>query len=360
MLRPAGQFTTTTADWMRFAMFLMGDGKLDGSVFITPDLMRARGVASTTQASRAGLKAGYALGLSRLDRYASVGLCHSGNIIGFSALMCVYPDSGQAFLISINTDSETADYQRIYKIIAGTLEHTALATPETTLLAIDSTDWDGLYILEPNRFESFRYLDMVFGFARFEWKNGNLVFDPFQGVTRELRPTGNYLLSANDRQVNSHILLRDDNNIPLISDGYRTYKQVNPGLIYGLWLSLTLGVLGILWFLLAGIVAVIKKGVAGFITSQGIALLGVLGLLVPIPFFFTQSFMALGDMTVASVLLAGATVLLPFTMLVAFWKTLRVEVRKGIDNLHGIASIATLQWCAVLFYFDMLPFRLWV
>jgi CubicO group peptidase (beta-lactamase class C family) len=238
MLRPAGQFTTTSADWMRFATFLMSDGKLDGKEFIKTDLMRSRGISSTTQASQAGLEAGYAMGISRLDRYSAIGLCHSGNIIGFNALMCVYPDTGQAFLISINTDSETADYKRIYGIIAATLKHATPAIPETKPPAADVMDWQGYFILQPNRFESFRYLDAVFGFAKLEWKDDSLVFDPLQGKTRLLRPTGDYLLSANDRQVNSHVLLRDEKDEPLISDGYRTYQRVNPVVIYGHWLAL--------------------------------------------------------------------------------------------------------------------------
>lgn len=360
MLRPAGQFTTTAADWMRFAVFLVGDGTIGGEHFIAPDLMRARGIASTTQASRAGLEAGYALGLSRLDRYGSVGLCHSGNVVGFSALMCVYPDSGQAFLISINTDSETANYLRVYEIIAGTLEHAKPITPETSPPPGDITDWEGLYVLAPNRFESFRYLDTVFGFAEIEWMNGNLVFDPFQGNTRLLRPTGGYLFSANDRNKISHVLLRDESNIPLLSDGYRTYQQVNPGLLYGLWVSLAFGLLGILWFLVTGMIALLRHGLAGFLSPAGIAVIGVLGLLAPVPFFFTQSFMALGDMTTASVLLAGATILLPLTMLAVVWRVTQVEGRTVADCIHGIAAMAVLQWCAVLVHFDMLPFRLWI
>jgi CubicO group peptidase (beta-lactamase class C family) len=359
MLRPAGQFTTTSTDWMRFLIFLMGDGTLDGAEFIDNELMRARGIASTTQASHAGLEAGYALGLGRWDRYASVGLCHSGNIIGFTALMCIYPDTGQAFLISINTDSETADYKRIYRIIAGTLNLAAPGAPETRLPALDVSDWQGLFVLQPNRFESFRYLDTVFGFAKLDWQDGSLQFDPLQGKTRELRPTADYLLSADDRQVNSHVLLRDEHDTPLISDGYRTYQQVNPAVIYGLWFSLGLGLCGMLWFLIAGGIAIKRQGKTGFTTPQGIAMIGVLGLLLPIPLFFTQSFMALGDKTTASLLLAGASVFLPLTMLLAHGKIVRNKDRKRIDTLHGIAAVAVLQWCGILIYFGMLPLRLW-
>lgn len=360
MLRPAGQFTTTTADWMRFAEFLMGDGSINGQSFIPQELMSTRGHASTTMAWLAGLEVGYALGLSKLDRYGAIGLCHLGNIVGFNAMMCVYPNSSQAFVISINTDSETADYKRIYQIVASSLSFPDLPEPESALPAVDASDWQGLFILQPNRFQSFRYLDMLFGFARLEWSDGTLIFDPFQGKTRQLRPTGSYLLSANDRRGNSHVLIRGDNGSPLLGDGYRTYARVNPSIIYGLWFSLGLGLAGMVWLALNGGLALFSKGLSGFLTAPGVALLGILGLLAPIPLFFTQSFMSLGDKTPASVLLATATVMLPVSMLVAHGLIVRNPSRDRINTLHGISTVAVLQWCAVLYYFDLLPLRLWV
>lgn len=159
--------------------------------------------------------------------------------------------------------------------------------------------------------------------------------------------------------MNSHVLLRDENNEPLLSDGYRTYSKTNPAIIYGLWFSLGLALAGMLWFVTTGAFAIKRKGMAGFLTPQGIALAGILGLLLPIPVFFTQSFMALGDKTPASLMLAAATVLLPLTMLVTHSKIVRSKSRNSIDTLHGVAAVCVLQWCATLYYFDLLPLRLW-
>jgi CubicO group peptidase (beta-lactamase class C family) len=364
MLRPAGQFTTTTADWMRFVEFLMGDGSIDGKVFIHPELMQGRGVATTTLAAQAGLESGYAFGLSRLDRYDSVGLCHSGNVVGFSALMCVYADSGQAFVISINTDSETANYQRIYEILATSLTHLELETPNRAVAAADAAEWHGYYILSPNRFEGFLYLDILFGFAKFSWHEGNLLFEPLQGASRTLVPTGDYLLSATDRQLNSHVLLRSKTGRSktggfLVGDGYRTYERISATLLFSLWLSLVLGAVGMLWLMMSGLVDLKRYGLAGFRQPAGIALIGVLGLFVSVPFFFLQPFMALGDLTIASFLLAASTVFLPLCSLIALWKTVRLQARSWMTTINLIALIAVLQWCAVLYNFEMLPFRLW-
>jgi len=112
-LRPAGQFTTTAADLARFAQFLLSDGAINGREFIDEALMSSRGMAAGTEAARAGLDAGYALGLGRRDRHGVVGLCHSGNIVGFVAMLCIFPADNKAFAYSVNTDSETADYGRL-------------------------------------------------------------------------------------------------------------------------------------------------------------------------------------------------------------------------------------------------------
>ena len=148
-------------------------------------------------------------------------------------------------------------------------------------------------------------------------------------------------------------------NEPLLSDGYRTYKRVNPALVFGLWFSFGLGIAGMFWFLVTGGIALKKQGKDGFLTPQGIVMVGVLGLFIPLPVFFTQSFMALGDMTVASVLLAGSTITLPLTTVVAIWKIVHSKVRTVSGTWHEIAAVAVLQWCVVLYYFDMLPLRLW-
>jgi len=70
--------------------------------------------------------------------------------------------------------------------------------------------------------------------------------------------------------------------------------------------------------------------------------------------------MALGNKTAASLLLAASTILLPLMMFLAHWRIVQGKVRTRSGTLHGIAAVAVLQWCGILYYFDMLPFRLWV
>jgi len=358
MLRPGAQFTTTAHDLAVFARFLMSDGDVEGARFIHPELMRARGHASTTEAAAAGLEAGYAFGLSRWDRFGAIGYCHSGNIVGFKALLCAYPDAGKAFVVSMNTDSETANYTRIFEILA---THLDIAPPGETpsgTPAANVAEWTGWYRLEPNRFEQFAYLDALFANVDVRWNGEALTLAPVPGEKRVLRPSGGYFFVAADRSTNSHVLMRDHTGRELISDGYRTYVKTSLFGLALLWLSLAGGVLGLLWFFVAGLVVLVKHRHAAWRRAEIIPFVGVLALLLPIPFFFTQSFIRLGDVTPASVLLAIATGLLPVFMLVALWR-FRPSQGNPFALTHAVFALCVLQWCVVLIRFDILPLRLW-
>ena len=359
VLRPAAQFTTTAHDFALFARFLMTDGAIDGRELIRADLMRARGKPTTTEAVRAGLNAGYAFGMSRRDRHGAVGYCHGGNIVGFVAMLCTYPQDGKAFVISINTDSETARYERAFEALFRHLGVDAGPPAPTGSPAADVGDWEGFYVPAPNRFQTFAYLDETFGFLRVAREDGGLVLAPMQGANRELRPTGGYLFSANDRAAASHVLLRKDGE-RRISDGFTTYQKASLFYLGSLWTSLVLGVAGVLWFLVAGLVALARYRGSAWRRPELIPFAGVLGLFAALPLFMGQSFMQLGDMTAASVLLAAGTAALPLTMMALLWRAARSSSRPAVLMAHAFWAIAVLQWCAVLATWDLLPMRLWV
>jgi CubicO group peptidase (beta-lactamase class C family) len=104
-------------DMGRLARFLLSDGQIDGRPFVHEDLLRAMARPSSTDAARSGLRSGYALGLGTRDRNGVIGNCHGGNIIGYRATLCTFPESRQAFFIAHNTDKEDADYARFDKLL---------------------------------------------------------------------------------------------------------------------------------------------------------------------------------------------------------------------------------------------------
>ncbi len=358
-LRPAGQFTTTAADLARFASFLMGDGILDGRSFVDKSLLRSHGKPLGTEAASGGLEAGYALGLARRDRHGVIGYCHGGSIVGFAAMLCIFPDEGKAFAYSINTDSETANYGRFDRMFIEALKIAEVQIPQTADPASDISNWHGRYVLSPNRFQMFRYLDTVFGAIKVSTDDGLLALTSLQQDTRLLRPVGDYLYSANDRMTTSHVLLRGEQGEYLVSDGFQTYEKVSTAHLVAHWTSISLGIAGLVWTLVAGSISLVRYRSDLIRRPETPAFFSSVLLFVPLPLFLTQSFMALGDLTLASAVLAIVTLLLPIGMLLTFLLTVKIWRESRICLLQGLAAAFVLQWCAVLMASGLLPFRLW-
>jgi CubicO group peptidase (beta-lactamase class C family) len=359
-LRPAGQFTTTAGDLARFAQFLLGDGTIDRQIFVDEALMRSRGKPLGTEAANMGLIAGYSLGLGRRDRHGVVGYCHGGNIVGFVAMLCVFPDENKAFAYSVNTDSETANYGRLNELFVVALKIDDASPPCTMIPTPNISEWLGRYVLSPNRFQAFEYLDTVFGAIKLSVDGDSLAVTSMQRGARHLRPVGDHLYSANDRTTTSHVFFRGDDDEYLISDGFLTYEKVSTAYLAVHWTSILLGLVGLVWILIVGSISLLRYRFKMFRRPEAPAYFASLLLFAPIPFFLTQSFMALGDITLASSLLAFATLLLPIGLLSTIilirttWRDSRIHL------LHGAAAIFALQWCAILVATGMLPFRLWV
>jgi CubicO group peptidase (beta-lactamase class C family) len=358
-LRPAGQLTSTAGDMALYAQFLLGNGAINGVPFISEDLMRDRGRPYGTEAAAAGLEAGYALGLGRRDRHGAVGYCHGGNIVGFVAMVCIFPEENKAFAYSVNTDSETANYGRIDGELIRALGVTPVPQPPSVEPPEDMARWYGRYILSPNRFQAFRYLDTVFGAVRVSANGQSLTVTSLQQSPRELRPLGGRIYSAQDRATASHVFLQGEDGEYLISDGFKTWEMVSSAYLLAHWGSVLLGLLGIGWLWSAGVISLIRHRTHMMKLPEAPAFAAILALVVPIPFFMTQSFMALGDLTLASVLLAAVTFLLPVAMLITLIRSVKVWRESKINLLHGLAAVLVLQWCVVLFAAKMLPWRLW-
>ncbi|MDJ0878699.1 MAG: serine hydrolase domain-containing protein [Halieaceae bacterium] len=358
-LRPAGQFTTTTADLARFAHFLMGDGIIDNRVFISKELMRSRGKPMNTESARAGLVAGYALGLGRRDRHGVVGYCHGGNIVGFVAMLCLFPEQQKAFAYSVNTDSETANYGQLDKLFIEVLGINPAPSPPTAQPAPAISDWYGLYVLSPNRFQMFAYVDKLFGAVRISSEGDELAMASVQGATRRLRPAGGHLFSASDRTTESHVFLRGAHGEHRLSDGFVSYQKVPAAYLAAHWSSMLLGLAGLVWLLVAGSASLLRNRLAVLRQPVAPAYLATVFLFLPVPLFMSQSFMALGDVTAASLSLALATLLLPVGMLLTLWRTARRQQATTWEWLHAVAATGVLQWSVVLAINSMIPFRLW-
>ncbi|MBA3891262.1 MAG: beta-lactamase family protein, partial [Gemmatimonadaceae bacterium] len=157
-VRPASQFTTTGEDMAAFAQFLMSDGMVNGRRLVNSALLRGMGVPTTTEAVRAGLPSGYALGLLHRERWGITGMCHFGNIGTFRAILCIYPEHQRAFFASYNTDPEEANWNRVDSLLASALGVPPTGAIPAASTGVDPSAWNGWYLARPNRFPQFAYL----------------------------------------------------------------------------------------------------------------------------------------------------------------------------------------------------------
>lgn len=354
-LRPAAQFTTTAADMGRFARFLMSDGRVGGESFIDAGLLRRMGEPEGTEAARAGLQVGYGLGLRTVDAHGALAKCHAGSTVGFRAMLCLLPGTRQGFFVAFNTDSETADYRRVDALLMRALQAARPDPAPVRAPDFDARGWEGFYIPSPNRFESMRFVDTVFGAVHVSSRGKLLRLGPLQGKTLDLRHAGGGLFRAPGKLLPSHALLTSREGARVLTTGTQSLEQVPLMQLLLLWLSVAAGLLGLGFIMVKGIVRLAMRRMRPRDPLLA-PFLGTLALLLPLPFFYHQSFLALGDLTWASGLLAAVTAALPAAMLVGVGMALR---RGSVVGAGPAAMLAVLQLSVVLAAWGLLPLRLW-
>ncbi|WP_209328378.1 serine hydrolase domain-containing protein [Pseudoalteromonas sp. PA2MD11] len=358
-LRPAGQFTTTANDMALFARFLMGDGRVNGRVLIESSLLKSMGKPFKTEAALNQLTdIGYAFGVTTRDRHGVVGKCHSGSTLGYRTNFCYFPNEQKAFFIAFNADIETADYKQFDDMLINHLDIKKYKplTPSSSELKVD--EWQGFYTLSPTRMKRFEYFDQLLHFAFVSLDGSELVLKPFQGQKKILHPVGDNLFRDNTKRLASHALYISDNGKHLITDGFRTYEQTSLWLLVPMWLSLLFGLIGLLWILIYGAICLVL-GYFNLLSKVLVPFLAATFLLVPLPLFFSQSFLRLGEVTVASSILAIATAILPFSMLYGLWRLLNHKRMTTINYLNGFAMFSILQWSVILIFWGVFPLKLW-
>ena len=366
-VRPAAQFTTTGADMMRLAAFLIAaDGRVGGQPFIRPDLLAAMGRPAGTSAAQAGLATGYALGLFTRDRHGAFSLCHGGGVAGFEALWCLDRSRGAAFFIAWNSDREDARHGRFEALLTrylGLTRPPAAAQPA----AADVADWNGRYVPAPSRLESMRLADRLFGSWALDVDSTGGSWTPLGGPVRSLVAQGGYRFRQGDRGQPTLVLLRNARGEATVGGFGLTLRRIGPLEWAALWAGTLAGGAGLLYWAL---LPLLRRPWAPW---RQPAWLGLVLLAAACTALAVQPWQQLGEVTAASVALAVATGVLPLALLLqagGSWRAWRSGCSSRLllpPSRRPLAALsrdlaacsAALIGCGLLAAFGLLPLLLW-
>ncbi|MFY8274768.1 serine hydrolase domain-containing protein [Pseudoalteromonas sp. SSDWG2] len=356
-LRPAGQFTTTAPDMVKLMGFMLGDGTLNGKPFIAKYLMTKLATPFDTDARKAGMEIGHGLALALRDRHSRVGQCHPGTTYGFRAYMCIFPKARKGFFIATNTDSETADYEQLNKILID-----ALQIPKQEAAAANNKGTNGnvtgLYLLSPNNMAEFAFPDRLFHYIWVAQQQEQLVLKSFQGQDRKLIPVDKGLFRQTDRSQASHVFYTNAQGDLLLNDGRKTYKRASLTAVLFYWLSLASGLASLLYILIVGITRMFKRDSHAFSTVKW-AFFNLVAFALPCLLYVNQSFLAFGDVTAASICLAILTGLLPISQVVCLYRSIQSYQKSRAAKRDMFFIALALQMSLVLFYWGWLPTTFW-
>lgn len=354
-VRPAAQLTTTAADMMRLAAFLIAaDGRVGGQPYIRPDLLAAMGRPAGTAAAEAGLATGYALGLFTRDRHGALSLCHGGAVAGFEALWCLDRSRRAAFFIAWNSDREDARHGRFEALL---VQHLGLTRPPTAAqpAAADVADWNGRYVPAPSRFQSTRLVDRLFGSWTLHAHSTGGTWTPQGGPARSLVPQGGHRFRQEDRGQPTLVLLRDARGVATVGGFGLTLRRIGRLEWAALWAGTLAGGAGLLYWAL---VPLLRRPWAPWRQPAWLALLLLAGASAALAL---QPWQQLGDVSAASVSLAATTGMLPLALMMQAWRSWRARGpgRSGTLGRDLSACGLALIGCGLLSAFGLLPLLLW-
>jgi hypothetical protein len=166
------------------------------------------------------------------------------------------------------------------------------------------------------------------------------------------------LYRRDDRMTASHAFSVTADGQRLMSTAAQTYQEISLSRLASLWASLAAGMLALLYLALSGLSRVVTRRVRPTDASF-LPIAASLGLLLPLPLFYLQPILELGDLTLASGMLAAVTGALPVAMIVGLALNWRRRPWQATAALDVAAMLAVLQFTGVLAYYGLLPLRLW-
>lgn len=359
-LRPAGQFTTTGQDMGKLMKFLLDQGQINGAYFIRKDLIDQIGNQKNTIAAKGGLRVGYSLGAVARDRHGVVGLAHSGNIIGFRAMLYLFPKAGKGFFVACNMDSETADYERLNSLLITILD---LGLPVNTSRIKSQHEAPpeklaGYYIPVLPKVEPFHLLERITSFSKVSIKKEKFSITPFQKKEIQLKSVDNRLFIADGKQEYSHLFYENEKGDAFFTTGIQTLKKVSWSHIFLPLISLTMGVLCILFLLVSGTIQLIKHPSCFMQQAYSFLYFSIWLLLFGMVMAAVNGIIYLGDKNFATVILYSGSIALPVGCLIAIVRYL-LQPENACRKFDFYIVLMIAQLCVLLGLNGILPLATW-
>jgi len=356
--RPAAQFTTTAFDMGILIQFYLNKGKVNNLQVIDGAYFEQLGLAKYTEASKRSLNVGYGLGISKRDRHGVVGLAHSGNVIGYRAMMYIFPKEKKGFFIAHNMDSESADYERFNQILIENL-NIKKTTPkhQQAVTTKQFADWAGYYIPKITKIEPWQLLDIIGNFTKVSFTEKSMKISPFQKKVLVLNHIGGGVFQQSDKVNPSH-LLYEITNTKYLTTSFFTMKKINGWKIFLSATSLFLGIFGLLIIFTSSIYNIFINKSKCLNNPIFVTFLGILLFLISILLISTKNIIFIGDKNAGSTLLYLSTILLPILVVINLAIYLKNH-RFPYKTIDFWATLCVFQLVVLLILFGLIPFATW-
>ena len=359
-LRPAAQLTTTAHDMGKLISFYLNKGKVNQNQILDEAYFDAMGSPIYTEAAKRGLKNGYALGISLRDRHGVIGYAHSGNIVGFRAMLYIFPQEKKGFFISHNMDSESADYESFNQALIEKLNlQRQKPTPTQAFPTNEYKAWKGYYVPVITKIEPFQLLDWLGSFTKIAIDEEGILISPFQKKVTYAVHTENGIFRSHDKIQPSHVLYMNNTGEKFLTTGLFTVRKISGWALLLVACSLFIGLLSFLGILIYGTYNLfrlkntfLKDPVIW--TYLAIVVLIISGILIS-----TKNIIFIGDLTIGSLLLYSSSILLPIICLLSFIILLG-RSKIGYQSFGFWCICALLQVIVLLAFYGLIPFATWI
>jgi CubicO group peptidase (beta-lactamase class C family) len=227
LMRPAGSVNASAAEMARYLQLFLGRGTFEGKALVSPASIDRMEVPATTEAARAGLRAGYGLGNFAISKGGLVLHGHDGGVNDGRARLLYQPELGVGWVVLINSGSGEALDE------IGTLLRNYVTrdlprpTPPPVVKVSEATRraFEGWFVADNPRQEQFAFVQRLLGLMHLRFGDEGFVARPLLGKKKTFLAVSERLYREKDDPVPTLVLL-DTPEGRKIGAGWNSYRQL--------------------------------------------------------------------------------------------------------------------------------------